>query len=95
MDTPFDDDTEPTYDIRVRDAIIHALYLKLRAELETREAIINAARSGAAPEVLEAMASDPIPTINDFGEQPTVRALVKRLSKGAASRPPQRLDVGR
>lgn len=40
---------------------IRAVELELRAEKETREAIIAAAAAGAAAIVLEAMASDPIP----------------------------------
>lgn len=37
------------------------LRLRLQAERETREAIIHAARNGASGEVIEAIASDPIP----------------------------------
>lgn len=37
------------------------LRLRLQAEHETREAIIHAARNGASGEVIEAIASDPIP----------------------------------
>lgn len=47
-------------DLHVRDQITHALYLKLKSERETREALLDAAQSGAtqsgaAPEVLEAI----------------------------------------
>ncbi|WP_117192217.1 hypothetical protein [Rhizobium terrae] len=46
----------------VRDRLILALYAQLKAERQTREALEYAIRNGAlAPEVLEAIASDPIP----------------------------------
>jgi hypothetical protein len=46
---------------------IRAVELELRAERETREAIIAAATAGADAVVLEAIASDPIPVdaLND------------------------------
>lgn len=51
-----------TYD--VRDRLILALYAQLRAERETREAMEWVGRNGGlSPEVLEAMASDPIPVV--------------------------------
>ena len=65
-------------DLRVRDEIIHALYLKLRSERETSEAVLEAARLGAAPEVLEAIASDPVPVVDDCETGPLVEALVER-----------------
>lgn len=68
-------------DLDIRDAIIHVLYLKLVAEHETREAVIDAARAGAAPEVLEAIASDPVPVIDEFGQKETVRELLHHFSK--------------
>ncbi len=48
----------------VRDRLILALYAQLRAERETREAMEWVLRNGGlSSEVLEAMASDPIPVI--------------------------------
>ncbi|MCL7999830.1 hypothetical protein M8994_16445 [Brucella sp. 21LCYQ03] len=47
-----------------RDRLILALYAQLRAERETREAMEWTIRNGClSPEVLEAMASDPIPVV--------------------------------
>ncbi|MDO1584254.1 hypothetical protein [Rhizobium oryzicola] len=47
----------------VRDRLILALYAQLKAERDTREALEYVIRNGAlSPEVLEAIASDPIPT---------------------------------
>lgn len=69
-------------DLHIRDAIIHALYLRLKSERETREAVIDAVRSGAAPEVLDAIASDPIPLIDEAGQDAIVSALVKKFSEG-------------
>lgn len=66
-------------DLHVRDRIIHALYLKLKSERETREALLDASQAGAGTEVLEAIASDPIPVIDDVGQDETVRALVDRF----------------
>ncbi|WP_245582393.1 hypothetical protein [Neorhizobium lilium] len=46
----------------VRDRLILALYAQLKAERQTREALEYVIRNGGlAPEVLEAIASDPIP----------------------------------
>lgn len=45
-----------------RDRLILALYAQLKAERQTREALEYVIRNGAlAPEVLEAIAADPIP----------------------------------
>lgn len=44
-----------------KDSTDRDLLLELRAERETREAIIDAAQAGADAVVLEAIASDPIP----------------------------------
>ncbi|MBB4351185.1 hypothetical protein [Aliirhizobium cellulosilyticum] len=66
-------------DLQVREQIIHALYLKLKSERETREALLDASQAGSGPEVLEAIASDPIPVIDDLGQEETVRALVDRF----------------
>lgn len=47
-----------------RDRLILALYAQLKAERETREAIEWAAREGdLSPQVLEAMAADPVPVV--------------------------------
>jgi hypothetical protein len=50
----------PLVSTRERD-VVRWLRLRLKAERETREAIIHAARNGASGEVIEAIASDPIP----------------------------------
>jgi hypothetical protein len=53
------DDQEPR---DVRDRLILALFAQLKAERQTREALEYAIHNGAlAPEVLEAIAGDPIP----------------------------------
>jgi len=45
-----------------RDRLIAALFAQLRAERETREALAWVIRSGTtSPEVLEALAGDPVP----------------------------------
>jgi hypothetical protein len=95
MDAPLNKDDLFADDLRIRDTIIHALYLKLRAERETREAIIDAAQSGASAEVLEAIASDPIPTIDEFGRDATVHALAERFSRISAGRLPKNSATGR
>jgi hypothetical protein len=54
--------SEKSYD--VRDRLILALYAQLKAERETREAMEWVIQNGGlSPEVLEAMASDPIPVV--------------------------------
>ncbi len=65
----------------------HRLLLELRAERETREAIIDAAQAGADSVVLEAIASDPIP----------VEAVVFSTleEEGHVDRAAQRRAVGR
>lgn len=46
----------------IRDRLILALYAQLKAERDTREALEYVIRKGAiSPEVLEAIASDPLP----------------------------------
>lgn len=47
--------------MEITKSIDHRLLLELRAERETREAILDAAQAGADSVVLEAIASDPIP----------------------------------
>lgn len=64
-------------DIDFRDRLIHSLYISLRAERETRDTIVEAARAGASAEVIEALASDPIPPIDPPGQAETVRALLR------------------
>ncbi|MBB4008603.1 hypothetical protein [Allorhizobium taibaishanense] len=49
-----------------RDRLILALYAQLKAERQTREAMERAIRSGSVSlDVLEAMASDPVPVVTD------------------------------
>ncbi|MGE7367485.1 hypothetical protein ACQKKX_00230 [Neorhizobium sp. NPDC001467] len=49
----------------VRDRLILALYAQLKAERETREALEYVIRHGAlSPEVLEAIANDPVPVVS-------------------------------
>ncbi len=65
----------------VRDRLILALYAQLKAERETREALEYVIREGAlAPEVLEAIASDPVPvsTAEDIAAVEKVVALDSR-----------------
>jgi len=48
-----------------RDRLIVALYAQLKAERETREAMEWVARHGGlSPDVMEAMASDPVPVFS-------------------------------
>ncbi|MES5098996.1 hypothetical protein ABUK73_12250 [Agrobacterium sp. BA1120] len=70
-----------TYD--VRDRLILALYAQLRAERETREAMEWVMRNGGlSPEVLEAMASDPIPVVTAEDMQ-TIDKSLKHLRLGS------------
>lgn len=71
-------------DLAKRDKIIHALYLRLKAEWETRQAIAEAAQNGASAEVIEAMAIDPVPPVDEFGQEETVRALLAHLKNARA-----------
>lgn len=49
-----------------RDRLILALYAQLKAERQTREAMEVAIRNGSVSmEVLEAMASDPVPVVTE------------------------------
>lgn len=64
-----------------RDRLILALYAQLKAERQTREALEYVIRNGAlAPEVLEAIAGDPIPaaTAEDVAAVEKVIALDAR-----------------
>jgi len=81
-------------DLHVRDQIIHALYLKLKSERETREALLDAHQAGAGPEVLEAIASDPVPLIDDLGQEETVRALVDRFIMRSDMQPVENSGMG-
>jgi hypothetical protein len=81
-------------DLHVRDQIIHALYLKLKSERETREALLDAYQAGAGPEVMEAIASDPVPLIDDLGQEETVRALVDRFIMRSDMQPVENSGMG-
>lgn len=49
----------------IRDRLIVALYAQLKAERETREAMEWVARHGGlSPDVMEAMAADPVPVFS-------------------------------
>lgn len=64
----------------VRDRLILALYAQLKAERETREAMEWVIRNGGlSEEVLEAMASDPIPVTTD--DMQMVEHSLKRLQR--------------
>lgn len=63
----------------VRDRLILALYAQLKAERQTREAMEWVIRNGGlSPEVLEAMASDPVPVLAEVD----VPAIERILAKG-------------
>lgn len=69
-----------------RDRLILALYAQLKAERQTREALEYVIRNGAlAPEVLEAIAGDPIPaaTAEDVAAVEKVIALDARRRQAA------------
>lgn len=76
----------------IDEALIHALYLRLKSEIETRDAIIDAAANGAGAEVLEAMALDPVPVVDELGRDRTVAALLDALRRARAKRPGYILD---
>lgn len=66
-----------------RDRLILALYAQLRAERETRQALEWAIENDAiSPEVLQAMASDPVPVITSED----VAALERLLANDTAGR---------
>lgn len=55
----------PAHTFDARDRLIVALYAQLKAERDTREAMEWVARHGGlSPDVLEAMASDPVPVFS-------------------------------
>lgn len=67
-----------------RDRLLTALFAQLRAERETREALAWAIRSGVtSTEVLEALASDPVPvaTAEDVAALERILALDDTSSK--------------
>lgn len=69
---------ERIHRIDPKDRLLAALFAQLRAERETREALAWAIRSGVtAPEVLEALAGDPVPvaTADDVAALERVLAL--------------------
>jgi len=73
----------------VRDRLILALYAQLKAERQTREALEYVIRNGAlAPEVLEAIAADPVPTAapQDVAAVEKVIALDARRSAAGSTR---------
>lgn len=73
----------------IRDRLILALYAQLKAERQTREALEYVIRKGAlAPEVLEAIASDPVPVAmpEDIAAVEKVIALDKRRRQGGANK---------
>lgn len=77
----------------IDEALIHALYLRLRSEIETREAIVDAAARGAGVEVLEAMAIDPVPILDEFGREKTVTGLIDAFKRARAGRQGDILDI--
>lgn len=73
----------------VRDRLILALYAQLKAERQTREALEYVIRKGAlAPEVLQAIASDPVPVVTpeDIVAVEKVIALDERRRQGDAGK---------
>lgn len=72
----------------VRDRLILALYAQLKAERQTREALEYVIREGAiSPEVLEAIASDPVPVAaaEDVAAVEKVIALDAHRRRGSVS----------
>jgi hypothetical protein len=73
----------------IRDRLILALYAQLKAERQTREALEYVIRNGAlAPEVLEAIAADPVPAAAaaDVAAVEKVVALDMRRPRSAGSK---------
>lgn len=69
-----------------RDRLILALYAQLRAERETREALEWAIENDAiSPEVLQAMASDPVPVITSEDIAALERLLARDNESGNIS----------
>lgn len=66
-----------------RDRLILALYAQLRAERETREALEWAIENEAlSPQVLQAMASDPVPAITSEDVAALERLLARDTNGG-------------
>ncbi|WP_421402685.1 hypothetical protein [Agrobacterium fabrum] len=69
----------------VRDRLILALYAQLKAERQTREAMEWVIRNGGlSPEVLEAMASDPVPVLAE-DDVPAIERILAGGGRGEAS----------
>jgi len=69
----------------VRDRLILALYAQLKAERQTREAMEWVIRNGGlSPEVLEAMASDPVPVLAE-DDVPAIERILSGGRRGEAS----------
>lgn len=71
----------------VRDRLILALYAQLKAERQTREAMEWVIRNGGlSPEVLEAMASDPVPVPSEE-DVPAIERILANGRRGETSLP--------
>lgn len=71
----------------VRDRLILALYAQLKAERQTREAMEWVIRNGGlSPEVLEAMASDPVPVLAEADVPAIERILAGDRRRDMSSR---------
>lgn len=81
-------------DVHLRDAIIHRLYVRLKAERETRDAIAEAAKRGVDPVVIEAMATDPVPVDDELEQSETVDILLRRFRNLGAALPAQAVNNG-
>lgn len=69
----------------VRDRLILALYAQLKAERQTREAMEWVIRQGGlSPEVLEAMASDPVPVLAE-ADVPAIERILAADRNGRSS----------
>jgi len=69
----------------VRDRLILALYAQLKAERQTREAMEWVIRNGwLSPEVLEAMASDPVPVLTE-ADVPAIERILANGRHGETS----------
>jgi len=69
----------------VRDRLILALYAQLKAERQTREAMEWVIRNGGlSPEVLEAMASDPVPVLTE-ADVPAIERILANGRHGETS----------
>lgn len=70
----------------VRDWLILALYAQLKAERQTREAMEWVIRNGGlSPEVLEAMASHPVPVLAEADVPAIERILAADRGRGKSS----------